>query len=116
MAERRIVGRGPMSRTPSRQMEGLWRIEGVSGDEVEDEEEVREVVVGEEEGVGAQVTRAIRCRKHLHEKKISQIYHLQKPHRSNRHPISLQNRSCHLQGKSRAGLTKWSKAERIGGG
>jgi len=87
-------------------------MEAITGDAVEEEEEVKEVVVGEEEGVEAEVIMAIRSRKHFREKRISQIYRLQRPHRSYHPPISLQNRSCRLQGRSKAGLTKWSKADR----
>lgn len=112
MGERRIAGRGLMSRMGSWRMEGSRRMEGASGGVIEDGEEVREVVVGEEEGVEAEVLKAIRSRKQFHEKRISQHYHLQRPHRSYHPPIRIQNRSCHLRGRSRAGLTKWSKADR----
>lgn len=92
MGERRIAGKGPKSRTGSRQMEISRPMEAVTGDVVEDGEEVKEVVVGEEEGVGAEVIMVIRSRKHFHEKRISQFYHLQRPHRSYHPPISLRNR------------------------
>ncbi len=117
MGERRIAGRGLMSRMGSWRMEGPRRMEGVTGGALEEEgeAEVKEVVVGEEEGVEAEVIMAIRSRKYFHEKRVSQFYHLQRPRRSYHPPISLRNRSCRLQGTSRVGLTKWSKAERIGG-
>lgn len=110
---RHIAGRGAMSRIGNRRIECWRRMGGVSADAVEGEGEVREVVVSEEEGAGAEVIMALRRHKHCLEKRISQTYHLQRPHQSNRHPISLPNHSWHPQARSRAGRTKSSKAERM---